>query len=83
MPNKLAKQTLSTHPEDHSFKLYKDQTFKAVVKTGGYTAKSAPKLKPNDNCDCGSGKKHLGHDPPPSSSLQTRRWRSGDDAALL
>ncbi|CAK9060247.1 unnamed protein product [Durusdinium trenchii] len=58
MPNKLAKQTLSTHPEDHSFKLYKDQTFKAVVKTGGYTAKSAPKLKPNDNCDCGSGKKY-------------------------
>ena len=28
-----------------------DQTFKSVVKsTGGPTAKSAPKLKPNDNC---------------------------------
>ncbi|CAJ1391861.1 unnamed protein product [Effrenium voratum] len=51
MPNKLAKQTLSTNAADHSFKLYKDQTFKSVVKsTGGPTAKSAPKLKPNDNC---------------------------------
>lgn len=24
MPNKLAKQTLSTNPTDHSFKLYKE-----------------------------------------------------------
>eukprot|EP00434_Breviolum_minutum_P038632 symbB.v1.2.034279.t1/scaffold4398.1/size40168/6 len=59
MPNKLAKQTLSTNPTDHSFKLYKDQTFKPVVKpAGGASTKSAPKLKPNDNCDCGSGKKY-------------------------
>ncbi|CAE7232505.1 secA [Symbiodinium natans] len=59
MPNKLAKQTLSTNPVDHSFKLYKDQTFKPVVKsTGGPSVKSAPKLKPNDNCACGSGKKY-------------------------
>ena len=80
MPNKLAKQTLSTNPTDHSFKLYKeckvsgccnishafrsyrlfreawsvlqqDQTFKPVVKpAGGASTKSAPKLKPNDNC---------------------------------
>eukprot|EP00931_Biecheleriopsis_adriatica_P091046 TRINITY_DN64957_c0_g1_i1.p2 TRINITY_DN64957_c0_g1~~TRINITY_DN64957_c0_g1_i1.p2 ORF type:complete len:177 (-),score=44.75 TRINITY_DN64957_c0_g1_i1:218-748(-) len=59
LPNKLAKQVLSTNPADHSFKMHKDSTFKSVVKGGGGpTAKSAPKLKPNDTCDCGSGKKY-------------------------
>mmetsp|Transcript_86875 Transcript_86875/g.153636 ORF Transcript_86875/g.153636 Transcript_86875/m.153636 type:complete len:168 (+) Transcript_86875:127-630(+) len=58
MPNGLNKQVLSTNPADHTFRLHKDSTFKSVVKGGGGpTQKSAPKLKPNDTCDCGSGKK--------------------------
>jgi len=57
MPNKLAKQPLSTDPNAHKFKLFKDHTFKSVVKGGGPTAKKEPKLKPNDKCNCGSGKK--------------------------
>jgi len=58
MPNKLAKQTLSTKATDHSFTLFKDKTLKSAVKGGGGpTQKSEPKLKPNDNCSCGSGKK--------------------------
>eukprot|EP00930_Biecheleria_cincta_P069618 TRINITY_DN57336_c0_g1_i1.p1 TRINITY_DN57336_c0_g1~~TRINITY_DN57336_c0_g1_i1.p1 ORF type:complete len:195 (-),score=54.12 TRINITY_DN57336_c0_g1_i1:119-703(-) len=59
LPNNLAKQVLSTNPADHSFRMFKDHTFKSVVKGGGGpTQKSAPKLKPNDTCDCGSGKKY-------------------------
>ncbi|CAK0845855.1 unnamed protein product [Prorocentrum cordatum] len=58
MPNKLSMQVLSTNPADHSFKLHKDQTFKSVVKGDKTTVKSEPKLKPNDTCSCGSGKKY-------------------------
>jgi len=60
MPNGLAKQTLSTAAADHSFKMFKDKTFKSVVKGGGggATEAKAPKLKPNDTCNCGSGKKY-------------------------
>ncbi|CAE8620024.1 unnamed protein product [Polarella glacialis] len=58
MPNGLAKQTLSTNASDHTFHMFKDHTFKSVVKsTAGPTLKSAAKQKPNDECACASGKK--------------------------
>mmetsp|Transcript_2224 Transcript_2224/g.4584 ORF Transcript_2224/g.4584 Transcript_2224/m.4584 type:complete len:169 (+) Transcript_2224:73-579(+) len=58
--NNLAEQKLSADPADHSFKVYKDKGFKALVKAGasGPTQASAKKLKPNDPCSCGSGKKY-------------------------
>eukprot|EP00747_Dinoflagellata_sp_TGD_P163630 gnl/TRDRNA2_/TRDRNA2_182502_c0_seq1.p2 gnl/TRDRNA2_/TRDRNA2_182502_c0~~gnl/TRDRNA2_/TRDRNA2_182502_c0_seq1.p2 ORF type:complete len:209 (-),score=66.12 gnl/TRDRNA2_/TRDRNA2_182502_c0_seq1:116-664(-) len=56
--NGLAKQIISTKASDHSFQLFKDQGFKSIAKGGGMTVKSAPKVKPNDPCPCGSGAKY-------------------------
>jgi hypothetical protein len=58
MVNGLGKQTLSSNPADHSFKLYKDKSFKPLVKGGSAPkVKAAAKTKPNDPCTCASGKK--------------------------
>eukprot|EP00927_Polykrikos_kofoidii_P080101 TRINITY_DN7697_c0_g1_i1.p1 TRINITY_DN7697_c0_g1~~TRINITY_DN7697_c0_g1_i1.p1 ORF type:complete len:191 (+),score=50.34 TRINITY_DN7697_c0_g1_i1:109-681(+) len=56
--NGFAKQTLSSKPLDHSFYLHKDSGFKSMVSGAGATVKSAPKIKPNETCSCGSGKKY-------------------------
>jgi len=61
MENGLKKQVLSSNASDHSFALHKEsggKNFKPLVKGGGATAKSAPKVKPNDSCTCNSGKKY-------------------------
>ena len=60
MANGLGKQTISQKAGDHRFQLHKDKQFNPLVKKGastGPTEKSAPKVKPNDPCSCGSGKK--------------------------
>jgi hypothetical protein len=60
LTNNLAQQKLSSDPKDHSFKVYKDNSFKSLVKSGGSKKQSEPsakKPKPNDPCSCGSGKK--------------------------
>jgi len=57
MANGLGKQVLSTKAEDHSFALYKDKTFKPLVKGASTQKTAAAKVKPNDPCPCGSGKK--------------------------
>ena len=56
--NGLAKQTISLDPKDHDFFVHKENGFKPLVKQQGPTAKSEKKVKPNDPCPCGSGKKH-------------------------
>ena len=58
MTNELNQQKLSSDPKDHVFKVYKDKSFKGLVKSGGGpTLAAAKKTKPNDPCTCGSGKK--------------------------
>uniref|UniRef100_A0A6U0R8K9 ZZ-type domain-containing protein n=1 Tax=Micromonas pusilla TaxID=38833 RepID=A0A6U0R8K9_MICPS len=57
MANGLAKQQISLDPKDHDFFIHKERGFKPLVKTAGPTQKSEKKLKPNDPCSCGSGKK--------------------------
>jgi len=57
MENGLGKQIISTNAADHSFSLFKDKSFKSMVKAAG-DAKAAPKPpKPNEPCSCGSGMK--------------------------
>jgi hypothetical protein len=59
--NHLAQQKLSTNAEDHFFKLWKDKSFKSLVKSQSPAAMTQPamkKPKPNDPCNCGSGKKY-------------------------
>ena len=61
MTNGLGKQVISTKAEDHRFELHKDKSFSPLVKkagSGGATAPKATKIKPNDPCHCGSGKKY-------------------------
>lgn len=57
--NGLAKQVVSLKASDHSFFIYKDPGFKSMVSGAGTTSKtkSEAKQKPNDTCNCGSGKK--------------------------
>ena len=56
--NKLAEQKFSLDTKDHAFALWKDKSFKALVKTGGgLTMPSSKRPKPNEPCVCGSGKK--------------------------
>ena len=58
--NGLGKQVVSLKAEDHRFELHKDKQFSALVKKAdGSTEKAEkqPKIKPNDPCPCGSGKK--------------------------
>ena len=61
MTNGLGKQTISTKPEDHRLCLHKDKNFASLVKkpegAAALTEKKAAKVKPNDPCTCGSGKK--------------------------
>lgn len=58
MENGLSKQVLSTNAADHQFNLFKDKSFKSLVKGSGQTAKKEEKkVGPNDPCPCGSGKK--------------------------
>ena len=58
----LKKQTISAKAEDHKFELYKDKSFSSLVKKsgggGGGGEKKEAKVKPNDPCPCGSGKKY-------------------------
>ncbi len=58
--NVLAEQKLSTDPKDHAFKPHKDKNFKGLVKAAaqGPTVAGSKKLKPNEPCSCGSGKKY-------------------------
>lgn len=59
--NGLGKQVISANAADHKFELFKDKAFSALVKSDkveGLTEKKAAKVKPNDPCPCGSGKKH-------------------------
>ena len=56
--NNLAAQKISTDPADHFFKIYKDKSFKGLVKSAAKTTAGPKKLKPNDPCSCGSGKKY-------------------------
>lgn len=42
--NELAKQVLSSKAEDHAFSLYKDKSFKPLVKGSSAPTKSAPKV---------------------------------------
>jgi hypothetical protein len=58
MTNGLSKQTISSNPADHAFVLHKEKSMKPLVKGGSAPAKAAPKVKPNDPCPCGSGKKY-------------------------
>lgn len=59
MVNGLAKQTLSANAADHSFSLFKDKGFKSMAKnSAGGEAEKTVKVKPNDPCPCGSGKKY-------------------------
>ena len=55
--NGHAQQELSLDPAAHDFVVHKAGGFKPMVKTQGATQKSEKKLKPNDPCHCGSGKK--------------------------
>ena len=59
--NGLGKQVVSTKAEDHRFELHKDKAFSSLVKTGAgeqkLTEKKEAKIKPNEPCTCGSGKK--------------------------
>lgn len=59
--NQLGKQVVSLKAEDHRFKLHKDKAFSSLVKqkSGGESdAPKGPKVKPNEPCSCGSGKKY-------------------------
>ena len=59
--NGLAKQRISSDAADHTLELFKDKTFKSLVKGGGSGAaapKAAKAPKPNEPCSCGSGKKY-------------------------
>ena len=58
MSNGLGKQVLSTNAADHSFALHRDKTFKPLVKGAATQKTAAEKVKPNDQCPCGSGKKY-------------------------
>ncbi|KAJ1461605.1 hypothetical protein M885DRAFT_418997, partial [Pelagophyceae sp. CCMP2097] len=55
--NALNQQKLSPNAADHTFKLHKDKGFKPLVKNAGVTKRNIVKVKPNDPCPCGSGKK--------------------------
>jgi hypothetical protein len=57
--NKLNEQKLSSDVNDHAFKMWKDKSYKGLIKTAssGPTQASSKKCKPNDPCSCGSGKK--------------------------
>lgn len=59
MTNAHNRQALSLDAADHDFKLHKEKGFKSMAggAAKGQTQKSAPKLKPNDPCSCGSKKK--------------------------
>ena len=50
-------EEVSLDPAAHDFVVHKAGGFKPMVKTQGATQKSEKKLKPNDPCHCGSGKK--------------------------
>ena len=57
--NGLAKQRISSDAADHTLELYKDKSFKSLVKSSGAAAPKAAKApKPNEPCSCGSGKKY-------------------------
>mmetsp|Transcript_76053 Transcript_76053/g.150701 ORF Transcript_76053/g.150701 Transcript_76053/m.150701 type:complete len:172 (-) Transcript_76053:219-734(-) len=57
--NGLGKQVISTKAEDHRFFLHKDKSFTPLVKKAAGAAKPvAAKVKPNEPCTCGSGKKY-------------------------
>eukprot|EP00615_Pteridomonas_danica_P011257 CAMPEP_0114359174 /NCGR_PEP_ID=MMETSP0101-20121206/22818_1 /TAXON_ID=38822 ORGANISM="Pteridomonas danica, Strain PT" /NCGR_SAMPLE_ID=MMETSP0101 /ASSEMBLY_ACC=CAM_ASM_000211 /LENGTH=159 /DNA_ID=CAMNT_0001502583 /DNA_START=12 /DNA_END=491 /DNA_ORIENTATION=+ len=55
--NQLGGQKLSIDPADHSFKVYRDKSFKSLVK-GVKQEPVVKKTKPNEPCPCGSGKKY-------------------------
>ena len=55
--NALNQQKLSLDAADHNFKLHKDKGFKSLVKQQPGAA-PLKKIKPNDACTCGSGKKY-------------------------
>mmetsp|Transcript_1101 Transcript_1101/g.1284 ORF Transcript_1101/g.1284 Transcript_1101/m.1284 type:complete len:151 (-) Transcript_1101:1418-1870(-) len=51
-------QRLSLVASDHEWKLNRTSGFKSIGSNNtGATEKNAPKVKPNDVCHCGSGKK--------------------------
>jgi len=55
------KQKLSSDPADHDFSRFKSEGFKRLLSSdgaAGLTEKKAAKVKPNDPCPCGSGKKY-------------------------
>ena len=60
--NNLGKQVISSKAEDHRLCLHKDKNFSSLVKkpegAAALTEKKAAKVKPNDPCTCGSGKKY-------------------------
>lgn len=61
MTNGLGKQVISSKVDDHRFELHKDKQFQGLVKKAGGagpTEKKEAKIKPNDPCTCGSGKKY-------------------------
>eukprot|EP00656_Telonema_subtile_P057450 TRINITY_DN9453_c0_g1_i1.p1 TRINITY_DN9453_c0_g1~~TRINITY_DN9453_c0_g1_i1.p1 ORF type:complete len:175 (+),score=56.78 TRINITY_DN9453_c0_g1_i1:157-681(+) len=63
LPQLASQQRLnpvSAKLEDHEFFCHAENgAFSAMNKSGtGVTAKQAKKVKPNDPCSCGSGKKH-------------------------
>jgi len=55
--NALNQQKLSPDAKEHYFVMHKDKGFKPLVRGAGAKA-VAKKVKPNDPCDCGSGKKY-------------------------
>jgi hypothetical protein len=58
LPNGLAKQSLSQSAADHHFYLFKDKGFKSLAKSNNAAEEKVAKVKPNDPCSCGSGKKY-------------------------
>lgn len=60
MTNGLGKQVISLKQEDHRLVVHKDKNFCSLVKKSatGTTEAKAAKVKPNEPCTCGSGKKY-------------------------
>ena len=59
VPNGLGRKTISKDPKDHDFRLFKDRGFHPIRRAGAPVQKlrTGSKVKPNDPCPCGCGKK--------------------------
>ena len=60
VPNGLGRKTISKDPKDHDFRLFKDRGFHPIRRAGApvQQLRTGSKVKPNDPCPCGSGKKY-------------------------